>query len=109
MYLLHSKPGWPSAVVWVPAIAVAAALLLPPVYLIVRTLGDAGDAWEALFRLRVLEILGRTILLVVAVTAGSIAVAVPLAWLTVRTDLPFRRVLTVVTAPSGGTTRTFAR
>ncbi len=97
LHWLHTRPGWPSSVVWVPAIVVAAALLLPPIYLVVRTLGAPGDAWEALFRLRVLEILGRTLLLVGAVTAGSIALAVPLAWLTVRTDLPLRRLWTVLT------------
>ncbi len=51
-----------------------------------------------MLRVRVLEILGRTLLLVGAVTAGSVVVAVPLAWLTVRTDLPLRRIWAVLAA-----------
>ena len=84
--------------VWVPALAVVAALLLPPAYLVVRTLDGGAEAWDLLIRVRVLEILGRTLLLVAAVTAGCIILAVPLAWLTVRTDLPFRKLWAVLTA-----------
>jgi iron(III) transport system permease protein len=76
---------------------VAAALVLPPAYLVLRALGAGPEAWELLFRVRVLETLLRTLSLVGAVTAASIALAVPLAWLTVRTDLPWRRVWGVVT------------
>ena len=82
----------------VPAIVVAAAVLLPLAYLVLRTIGAGSDAWDVLFRLRVLEILGRTLLLVGAVTLASIALAVPLAWLTVRTDLPLRNLWAVLTA-----------
>ena len=73
-------------------------MLLPLVYLVVRTIGAGSDAWDVLFRLRVLEILGRTVLLVAAVTASSIALAVPIAWLTVRTNLPLRNLWAVLTA-----------
>ena len=41
---------------------------------------------------------GRTALLVLTVTAASVAIAVPVAWLTVRTDLPLRRLWAVLTA-----------
>lgn len=84
--------------VWVPAVVVAAAVLLPPIYLVVRAIGDGSSAVDALYRLRILEILGRTLLLVGAVSASSAILAVPLAWLTVRTDLPFRKVWAVLTA-----------
>jgi len=73
-------------------------VLLPPAYLIVRAASDGASAADALYRLRILEILGRTLLLVGAVSAGSVILAVPLAWLTVRTDLPFRKVWAVLTA-----------
>jgi iron(III) transport system permease protein len=76
---------------------VAATLVLPPAYLVLRALGAGPEAWELLFRVRVLETLVRSLSLVGAVTAASIALAVPLAWLTVRTDLPWRRVWGVVT------------
>jgi iron(III) transport system permease protein len=42
--------------------------------------------------------MGNTILLAVAVTIGATAVAVPLAWLTAATDLPGRRMWTVLVA-----------
>jgi iron(III) transport system permease protein len=77
---------------------VGAVLLLPLVYLVVRAFDGGGDIWDLLFRQRVAEILGRTVLLVVTVTAASIILALPLAWLTTRTDLPFRRAWVVLTA-----------
>ena len=94
---LVGRPGWPPVVVWVPALLVAAAMVLPLAYLVLRTLGTGSEAWDLLFRVRILETLVRTILLALAVTGGSILLAVPLAWLTVRTDLPFRRVWSVLT------------
>ena len=87
----------PPLLLWGPACIVAAAMLLPLVYLLLRALG-AGDAtWDLLFRTRTLETLGRTCLLVFTVTSGSVLVALPLAWLTERTDLPFRRAWGVIT------------
>ena len=83
-------------VIMVPALIVGAALLLPPVYLLVRSLGGGSELWDLLFRAKVAAILGRTMLLVVAVTAGSVALALPLAWLTARTDLPLRRMWAVL-------------
>ena len=85
------------AIVWVPAIAVVGAMALPLAYLVLRAVGAEDGIWDVVFRWRTLEILGRSTLLVVAVTGISIAIAVPLAWLTVRTDLPLRRVWSVIT------------
>ena len=94
---LLGKPGWPPAIVWIPALLVAAVMALPLVYLALRTVGAGSETWDLLFRIRVLETLGRTVLLVLVVTVASIGVAVPLAWLTVRTDLPLRRAWAVLT------------
>ncbi len=89
----------PPTVMLLPALVVGAALLLAPSYLLVRALEGGGEGlWELLFRERVAAILGRTLLLVVTVTLASAVIALPLAWLTVRTDLPFRRVWAVLTA-----------
>ena len=88
----------PPMVLLIPALIVGAALLLPPVYLAIRALGAGDDLWDLLFRQRVAAILGRTMLLVVTVSAGSAVVALPLAWLTARTDMPWRRTWTVVTS-----------
>ena len=85
-------------VLLVPALLVGAALLLPPVYLVVRSLGGGPEFWDLLFRVKVAAILGRTMLLVATVTAASVLLALPLAWLTVRTDLPLRRTWAVLTS-----------
>ncbi len=96
--------GWgdrfagPPLVLWVPAALVTAVLLLPIAYLIVRASGASAEVWESLFRPRTLEILLRTVVLIAAVGSLSVALAVPLAWLTVRTDLPYRRVSAVLAA-----------
>jgi iron(III) transport system permease protein len=80
-------------------IAVAALTLLPLGYLVVRaTEIGAEGVWDVVGGERVRELLGNTILLAAAVTASTVAIAVPIAWLTVRTDLPLRRFWAVVTA-----------
>ena len=71
-------------------------MALPLVYLLLRALGAGGDTWDLLFRNRTLETLGRTCSLLITVTTGSVALALPLAWLTERTDLPFRRAWEVI-------------
>ena len=88
---------WPPPLILIPAVLVALVLLLPPVYLAVRTFDAGSEVWSLLFRLRVLAILLRTLSLVVCVTLASVILAVPLAWLIVRTNLPFRRFWGVVT------------
>ena len=82
----------PPFILWAPALVIGAFLILSPVYLAIRSLGAGYEFWDALLRVRVLEILIRTLLLVGTVTAASIVLAVPLAWLTIRTDLPLARV-----------------
>lgn len=71
-------------------------MLVPFVYLALRT----ADAWQQVqplvFRARTAEILWNTIRLAIAVAASTSAIAVPLAWLTTRTDLPGRRFWNVV-------------
>ncbi len=83
-------------VVWAPAVLVGLAMLLPLVYLLVRSMDASGEAWELLFRAHTAQTLGRTALLIVTVTLGSAAIAIPLAWLTVRTDLPMRGMWSVL-------------
>ena len=90
--------GSPPVPIWIPAVLVALAMVLPLAYLVIRSAGASEEAWGLLFRLRTAEILWRSALLVVTVTAASVALAVPLAWLTTRTDIPLRRMWAVVTA-----------
>ena len=74
---LLAKPGRPPVLLLLAAWVVAAVLLLSPSYLLLRTLGAGPDAWDLLIRARVLEILVRTLLLVLVVTGGSILLAIP--------------------------------
>ena len=80
------------------ALLVGSAMALPLVYLAIRSAGASTEAWELFFRARTVEILWRSVQLVLIVTTGSLAVGVPLAWLTTRTDLPMRRALAVLCA-----------
>ncbi len=84
--------------VWVPALLVAAAMLLPAVYLVLaaaellpaRMLEIATDP-------ATLRLAGRTLLLGGSVTIASVLLSVPLAWLTTRSDLPARRFFAIAT------------
>ncbi|MEZ4591088.1 MAG: iron ABC transporter permease [Chloroflexota bacterium] len=77
---------------------VAALILIVPAYLLLRVGTGWAEAWETLSQPRTLEILGNTVGLAVAVTAASILIAVPLAWLTTCTDLPGKRFWAVIVA-----------
>ncbi|MBI2855459.1 MAG: iron ABC transporter permease [Chloroflexi bacterium] len=88
----------PPAALWLPALVVAAVVALPMGYLALRALGAGSEAWDLIVRPRTLDIVVRSVLLVMAVTGASVVIAVPLAWLTARTDLPLRGVWSVLTA-----------
>ncbi|MDQ3249993.1 MAG: iron ABC transporter permease [Chloroflexota bacterium] len=84
--------NWFTWLLWGVGALVAAALLLPAGYLLMRAIGAGEAAWQGLLRVRTLETLLRTLWLAVTVTAAAAAIAVPLAWITVRTDVPLRRL-----------------
>jgi len=86
-------------VVLTPALVVAAAMALPLVYLILRA-HESGwsEVFEVALRDKTLTVLLKSVALAAVVSAASVVVAVPLAWLTVRTDLPGRRAWTVLAA-----------
>ena len=75
----------------------AALSVLPVVYLLVRAVGVDADAVAFIVRPRTVGVLTSTIVLALVVGAGSIALGLPLAWLTTRTDLPGRRLWAVLT------------
>lgn len=93
---LSGRAGPPAGLWWAGGL-IGAAVLLPLVYLIIRTAGAGGEAWELLFRVQTGEVLLRTIWLAAAVTGSAVFLSLPLAWLTVRTDLPLRRLWSVLT------------
>ena len=94
------RPHWhiPHLFLVIAAIIVGTLMLLPPTYLLVRTVGAGETAVSALLKLSTLQTLGRTIWLATSVTIASALIAVPIAWLTTCTDLPGRRFWSVVTA-----------
>jgi iron(III) transport system permease protein len=76
----------------------AIGIALPLVYLIIRTMGIGGEQWwEFMRRRQTLKIIFNSIVMAVVVTLLSAFIAIPLAFLTVRTDLPGRRFWAVVT------------
>lgn len=87
----------PLGVLWIAAILVALLILLPVSYLLLRALGGGDAAWQALASARTARILGRTVWLAFCVTISCALLAVPVAWLTVRSDLPLRRMWAVLT------------
>jgi iron(III) transport system permease protein len=76
----------------------AAAMVLPLAYLLITVGREAGEALDVIFDGRTLALLARSAGLALAVTAAATAIAVPLAWLTARTDLPGRRAWAVAVA-----------
>lgn len=87
---LSASPA--TLLLWAVGGLVALLMLLPALYLAIRVLGTGGESWAALGQGRTLALLGRTLGLAVAVTGAAALIAVPLAWLTVRTDVPLRRL-----------------
>jgi iron(III) transport system permease protein len=94
-----SRPRRGSPLLTLLGVLVAAGAALPLTYLVIRVSEvGLGQALEIATSDRALDLLRDTTLLAVAVTAAAIAIAVPLAWLTTRTDLPLRRTIVVITA-----------
>lgn len=89
--------GRPPLYFVIPAALVGLAMLLPLAYLLVRT-GEAGGeaVWQLLSRERTLRVLMNTTALAAAVSSSAVALGVPLAWLTARTDLPGRSMWSVL-------------
>jgi iron(III) transport system permease protein len=87
-------PAW----LWMPAAGIATIMLLPVVYLVMRAVGASGHAVAEIIDRETIRILENSVLLAALVTAACTLLAVPLAWLTVRTDLPGRGMWAVFCA-----------
>lgn len=97
--LSTTADGEPTAAVAVLAAAVSAAVLSPVAWLLLRA-AEVGvsDAVRLLASGNTLSVLTNSVALVAVVTTASVVLGVPLAVLTVQTDLPFRRFWTVAVA-----------
>ncbi|MBA2764837.1 MAG: iron ABC transporter permease, partial [Thermoleophilaceae bacterium] len=90
----HRPPAW--LLLFAGAVALIAAL--PLVYLALTIAGAWPVVIETVLEPRSLALLARSIGLAAAVTLTATLIAVPSAWLTTRTDLPFRGLWTVLLA-----------
>ena len=92
----YRRPGRPPAVLLIAATAVVAATLLPLIYLSERAFQrGASFVVSELGRPHTVTLVGRSVLLVVVVTAACVVLGVGFAVLLSRTDLAYRRLLTI--------------
>ncbi len=82
-----------ASLAWLPALLV----LLIPAWLLLRG-AESDDAFARLASPGTVELLLRSLALAAAVAVGCTLVAVPLAFLTARTDLPGRRLWAILLA-----------
>ena len=87
----HARAPGPPLLLLVPAFAVTLLMMIPVVYLAVRASGAGTDIWPLIFRERTVTLTWNTIRLAASVALTTAVIAIPLAWLTTRTDLPGRR------------------
>lgn len=78
------------------ALPVCALMVLPVAYLLVRAAEADAGSWDLILRARTVELVLRSLGLAAAVTVAAASIGVPLAWLTVRTDLPGKNVWSVL-------------
>jgi iron(III) transport system permease protein len=92
-------PSWRRLLLlWLPAAVVVVVVFVPIAYLVMRAAEGGQENLKLLLRAQTLSILGNTALLASAVTIASVVLATTLAWLTARSDLPWRRGWAVLTA-----------
>ncbi len=87
----HQTTWWiPSPLQFITGI-IAAVVLLPMVYLGVRAFETGGEGIDYLLNERTLGVIANSIVLMIAVVVAAAVIGVPFAWLTTRSNLPFRR------------------
>ena len=84
----------PPIVLSLLALMISALVLIPIGYLLLRAVQADGGIWDLVSRARTLEVLVNTLVLAIAVGLTAALIAIPSAWLLLRTDIPFARVLT---------------
>ena len=94
--MLSSKIHLPPLYILIPTIFTAIIMILPLIYLITRSIEASASTWISLFSIRSLQTLGRSLLLMSTVTFMSLIIAIPLAWTTARTNLPMRKIWTIL-------------
>jgi iron(III) transport system permease protein len=90
------RSGQPPLSLVVPTLAVVLVMLLPLVYLVLRAAETDSGIVDFILRDRTLLVIRNTVALAVAVVAAGTVIAIPLAWITTRTDIPGRRFWGIV-------------
>jgi iron(III) transport system permease protein len=101
--LPRNRLPWQSArlssiLLLISLLIIAGLMLLPPIYLLIRSIGAGNEAIALLLRPRTAVAVGQTLILAASVTLAAAALALPLAWLTACTDLHGGRFWTVAAA-----------
>ena len=78
------------------SLAIVAVVMAPVVFVVIRAIGAGMEGVEYLLKARNLRIIGNSILLMATVTGCATLIGLPYAWLTSRSDLPWRRVWLVL-------------
>ena len=71
---------------------VAFIMVIPLLYLLLRIMQLSLDDLLVLVSNRAFQTLTRSLILMICVTTLSSIIAIPLAWITARTHLPFRKI-----------------
>lgn len=80
-----------------PAFFVAAGVAIPIVYLLIAAFSaDPAKAFSLIFRSRNLTLLGNTLSLSIGVLALGLVIAFPMAWLSSRSQIPGRKILSAL-------------
>ncbi len=89
---------WPPFTLSFTASIIGLVLLLPVLYLVIRTLETGLEPLtDILLRPRTAAIILRSVILVAIVSGASALLGLTLGWLIERTDLPFRRAWSILT------------
>lgn len=87
----------PPAALYIAPVIVAIATLVPLLYLALRAAeADPGVIASLIFRPRTLMLFRNTLALAAGVVTAAVLIALPLAWLTVRTDIRGARLITLL-------------
>ena len=87
----RATPRW----LWAIAIAVLVPVVLPMLFLVAQVLSAGESAWSTLFSTNTLADVVRSLLFTAAVTGSAATIGLASAWLTERTDIPFRHLWVV--------------
>ncbi|MDQ4044438.1 MAG: ABC transporter permease subunit, partial [Chloroflexota bacterium] len=90
------RRGQPPLALTLAVLVVAVFMLVPLAYLVLRASESDSGVIDFILRGRTLTVMRNSVVLAAAVAAAGTAIAIPLAWLTTRTDIPGRRFWAVV-------------